>query len=83
MDEPDSNSPSKLCIGVGNGIKLVELGGRIGVSLGSSLTNSFGVRTSHVSICDCHFAGLVTVDPVRYWEVMFLVCKLYALDQPT
>ena len=52
VDEPASVKTllSKLCIRVGDGIKPVELGERIGVSLGSSLTNSLGVDTSHVSI---------------------------------
>ena len=34
-----------------------------------------------LSICDCHFAALVPLDPFRYREVVPVICKCYAFDQ--
>ena len=44
------NSPAKLSIGVGYGVKPIELGKCVGVSQCSSFTNGLGVGTSHVSV---------------------------------
>ena len=66
----------------GDGVEAIELGKRIGVLPCSSLTNDLGVGISHVSISDFHFVGLVALDPLRYREVVFVICKFYAFDQP-
>ena len=77
------NSPAKLGVGVGNGVEPIEPGKHAGVLPSGGLIDGLRVVTSHVSIRDSHFAGLVALDPIRCLEVMFVICIFNALDQPT
>ena len=69
-------------IRVGDGVELIELGKRTSVCPVSNLTNGLRVSTSHVSICDSHFAGLVALNPIRYGEVILVASVFDTLDQP-
>ena len=44
--------------------------------------NGMRVSFGHISIGDCHLAGLVTLDPLWSGEVTLVIRELYALDQP-
>ena len=45
------------------------------------LTNGLRISTSHVSICDYHFAGLVALNPIRCGGVVRVISEFDALDQ--
>ena len=76
------NSPAKLGIRVGNGVEPTEPGKHAGVFPSGSLTDGLKISTSHANIHDRHFVGLVALDSIWCWEVMFVVCVFNALDQP-